>query len=177
MKNAIIYERENILSENLQRIRKREKVVIPLFFFIFTVILATLNVYFRGMDNPYWVLVIYAVAVIIPLYIRMESGRAEGRIPKIIYYSNAGLRWTTSNNKEIFIPWNDVIKVSPIGDYGKIMGYGNGKVSDYAIYFKRPFMGFKIVSTEAVSAEVGQKIGEYLREFREKGSVGGGNGR
>jgi len=168
MEETILGKQKNEFSQNFQRIRKLEGVFYPLFFFVFAIVLVTSIICFRKTDSPYRILVLYAVAVIVPFYLRLEYRRAEGRLPRIIYYSNAGIRWVTRKGKEIFVPWADIIKVSPIGDYGRIMGFGNGKVSDYGIYYRKTVMGFRIVSAEAFCEEVGRKIEEYLREFREK---------
>ena len=158
-----ICEQENILSENLQRIHRLDRVYIPLYGFVIGFVTIALNIYFRGITTPWKIALPYAILLIICILVHLQHRLIEGNFPKTVYYSNAGIGWITRRGKEVFVPWNNIIKASPIVDYGKRRGYGNGKVSDYILYFKKPFPGFT-----PVSAEVGQKIEEYLREFREK---------
>ena len=168
MEDKIICKQENNLSENLLRIHRLDRTVFPLYIFIIGFIAATLNIYFRGITTPWKIVLYYSILLIICILIHLQHRLMDGTYPKTVYYSNAGIGWITRRGKEVFVPWNNIIKASPIVDYGKRRGYGNGKVSDYILYFKKPFPGFT-----PVSAEVGQKIEEYLREFRETGRIDG----
>ncbi len=40
-----------------------------------------------------------------------------------ILYTPEGVGWISHSGKKVLIPWSDIIKVEPIGDYGKILGY------------------------------------------------------
>ena len=169
MGERILGEQKNELSENLQRIRKRDRVFYPLLFFFIGLAVATLNIYFRHSTNAWVMALYYAVVFFLPVALYFAYPYLDGTWPKTVYYSSAGIRWITYKGKEVFVPWEQVVKVFPVGDYGKIMGYGNGKVSDYALMFRKPFIGRMSIITEVgVSEEVGRKIEEYLREFREK---------
>jgi len=163
MEERILGEQRNEFSENLQRIHKRDRLFFPLLCFFVAIVTATVYVHFKKSTNPYGIVILYVAVIFLPIAVYLQYRHMDGTYPRSIYYSNAGIRWVTRRNKEIFVTWDDIIKVSPIGDYGRIMGYGNGKVSDYILYFKKPFPGYT-----PVSAEVARKIEEYLREFREK---------
>jgi len=173
----IIYQQENEFSENLKRIQKRDRLFYPLIALFLVIVVTALNIYFRNITAPRKIVLYYALVSILPVAVYFGLRYAHGMYPRSIYYSTAGIRWVTRRGKEVFVPWADIIKVSPIGDYGRIMGFGNGKVTDYGIYYRKRVMGFKIVSAEAFSEEVGRKIEEYLREFREKSSNSLNGGR
>jgi len=162
----IIYQQENEFSENLKRIHRRDRLFFPSLCFFVAIVTATAYIYFKKPSNAYGIVILYMAVIFLPIAVYLQYRHMDGTYPRSIYYSNAGIRWITLKNKEVFVPWDNIIKVSPIGDYGRIMGYGNGKVSDYILYFKKPFPGYI-----PISEEVGKKIEEYLREFREKGYI------
>jgi len=168
----IIYQQENEFSENLKRIHRRDRIAYPVIGFFIGLIVVTLNIYFRNITTAWKLLLYYAIVLILPVMGYFEFRYIDGTYPKLVYCSDAGIRWVTRRNKEVFIPWSEVIKVSPVGHYGAIMGFGKRKVSDYGLFFKKPFPGYTFVSEE-----VGKKIEEYLREFREKSSNSLNGGR
>ena len=100
--------------------------------------------------------------LILPLFVYFVDRHIDKSLPKTIYYAPDGLCWITRGGKKVFVPWEDITKVIPIGDYGRIMGYGNGKVPDYMLFFRKPFPGYT-----PVSAEVAEKIREYMVKYKE----------
>jgi len=161
MEKIDAFEQENVLSANLQRIHRWDRIFYPLLTFFIGFTFSTLYVSYRNSTNMLGVAILYSVVVLLPIAGYFVYRYLDGTYPKTIYYSNAGLRWVARNNKEVFIPWDDIIKVLPAENYGRILGYGNGEVSDYGLFFKRPFPGYTIVS-----AEVAEKIREYMAEYK-----------
>ena len=157
-------EQANELSSNLQRIHKMDYLFFPLYLLLIWVVvecLLSLVIPDRGFTDM-GLFDILLFGILLPLFVYLILRYVDKSFPKTIYYAPEGLYWITRGGKKVFVPWEDITKVIPIGDYGRIMGYGNGKVPDYMLFFRKPFPGYT-----PVSAEVAEKIREYMVKYKE----------
>ncbi len=157
----IIETQYNNLSENLQRIHRIDEIFFPVLLFLVGITTATIFYLFVFEGNSiFHLLVLYGVAfcILVINYIILHTQHKS--FPMKIFYTPEGVGWISHSGKRVFIPWDDIIKVEPIGDYGKILGYGKGEVPDYMLFFK-PFPGFT-----PVSEEVAEKLMMYMVKYK-----------
>ena len=146
-------QQENILSAQLLHVHKNNRnfgIIMP---FVITIILGPILL----LINPkrlIWVVSIFPWALSLFSYVVWRHVYRE--IPQKLYYHPEGIRWITRAGKEVFVPWNDIREVEPLKAYGKI------KVPDYMLFFRKPFPGYM-----PVSAEVAEKIREYMAKYKE----------
>ncbi len=161
MYSNLIEEQKNVLSSPLLKFYKKNYhfglVVMSLFSGIGAVVLYVFVLYsieaVRG-------LLIFIVPFIVALCIYIGERLSDMSIADMIRYYQQGICIVRRSGRRFFLKWEDIREIRPLGAYGKI------RVPDYMLFFKKPFPG-----NTPVSAEVGKKIEEYLREFREKGYI------
>ena len=158
MYGNLIGEQKNALSSQLLKFYKRNYYFgIVVMSLVSGIGAAVLYVFVISSIDAIHGLLIFIVPFIVALCIYIGEKLSDMYMAEVIRYYQQGICIVRRSGRRFFLRWEDIREIRPLVAYGKI------KVPDHILFFKRPFPGFT-----PVSAEVGRKIEEYLKEFREK---------